>query len=98
MDWFYARNGQQVGPVPETELAQLVQSGAIQPETLVWHAGMAEWQPYRSAGPGVAAEGIGAEAGPVRFCTSCGKAYPSSDLALFGESAVCAACKPAYVH
>ena len=49
MDWFYAQNGQQLGPVSESYLGQLARNGAITPDTLVWHAGMAQWQPFRAA-------------------------------------------------
>jgi uncharacterized RDD family membrane protein YckC len=95
MDWFYAQNGQQIGPVAEAELPELVRTGVIQPETLVWHAGMTGWQPYSSIG---IASGVATAAEPVRFCSSCGKPFPAADLAFFGESAVCAACKPDYVQ
>jgi uncharacterized RDD family membrane protein YckC len=85
MDWFYAKDGQQQGPVSESDLGQLVT-----PDTLVWHAGMTEWQPYRSV---AAATEI-----PLRNCNACGKSFPPAELAMFGESAVCAACQPAYVQ
>ena len=35
MNWFYADNGQQRGPVSEAEFDALVASGSIQPATLV---------------------------------------------------------------
>jgi len=46
MDWYYALNGEQAGPVSEAELTRLVRAGVITPATLVWHGGMADWQPY----------------------------------------------------
>jgi hypothetical protein len=48
MNWYYVENGQQAGPVDDTRLQELVASGAIQPDTLVWHEGLANWQPYRA--------------------------------------------------
>jgi uncharacterized RDD family membrane protein YckC len=51
MDWYYAREGQQHGPVSETELAGLLRDGVIAPSTLVWHAGLAEWQSWSSVAP-----------------------------------------------
>jgi len=48
MEWFYALNGKQEGPVTELELTQLLRNGVITPATLVWHAGMADWKPYSS--------------------------------------------------
>jgi len=38
-----ARNQQ--GPVPGDEFARLVRAGTIRRDTLVWHAGMPDWQP-----------------------------------------------------
>jgi uncharacterized RDD family membrane protein YckC len=96
MDWFYAHDGQQVGPVTESALSDLARTGVVAPETLVWHAGMPDWQPYRTATAGFA--GAAPTGEQLRFCNSCGKQFPLSDLALFGESAVCADCKPAYVQ
>ena len=46
MDWFYADNGQQLGPFPEAEFERIVQRGTVTEATLVWHSGMADWQPY----------------------------------------------------
>jgi uncharacterized RDD family membrane protein YckC len=51
MDWFYVADKRQVGPVSETEFARLVGLGAIRGDTLVWHAGMKDWQPYISFFP-----------------------------------------------
>lgn len=50
MDWYYAQDGKQLGPVSDAEFSQLAQSGVIGPETLVWHGGMAEWLAYRTLG------------------------------------------------
>jgi uncharacterized RDD family membrane protein YckC len=95
MDWFYAQGGQQVGPVTESRLTELAHSGDVSPDTLVWHSGMAEWQPYRAVSTTFAPPIPG---DPLRYCNSCGNQFPASDLAMFGESAVCAACKPDYVQ
>lgn len=46
MQWFYAKGDQRVGPIDESELQSLVQNGTIVNETLVWRAGMSQWQPY----------------------------------------------------
>ena len=47
MNWYYAKDGQQAGPIDEAELATLITSGTIQGTTLVWKEGMAQWMPYR---------------------------------------------------
>ncbi|GHB92766.1 DUF975 family protein [Cerasicoccus arenae] len=46
MEWYYALNNQQQGPVSEADLRGMAQAGVIQPDTLVWRQGMADWQPY----------------------------------------------------
>lgn len=48
MDWYYARNNQQQGPVSDVELAGLVTSNIVTDQTLVWHAGLDNWRPYGS--------------------------------------------------
>jgi hypothetical protein len=49
--WRYVdAEGQEQGPVPRATLLSLHQSGAVQDMTLVWRAGMSEWQPLASAG------------------------------------------------
>ncbi|MBV9612797.1 MAG: RDD family protein [Acidobacteriaceae bacterium] len=44
MEWYYADSGQRAGPVPESELQSLYATGKVRRDTLVWTAGMAEWQ------------------------------------------------------
>jgi GYF domain 2 len=42
--WFYAAGGQQTGPVREVQLRDLIASGTVTADTLVWSEGMAAWQ------------------------------------------------------
>lgn len=49
MNWYYADAGKPAGPVPAEQLDELVRSGRVPPETLVWCEGMANWQPYNQA-------------------------------------------------
>jgi hypothetical protein len=51
-EWYYARDGSQVGPVGIDELRRLVSAGQIHEETLVWTAGMTAWTPVREV-PGL---------------------------------------------
>jgi uncharacterized RDD family membrane protein YckC len=58
MKWYYAAAGSQVGPIDETELNRLVTLGTVRADTLVWHDGLASWQPLgvvRGMAPAVAA-------------------------------------------
>lgn len=48
MDWYYAKNGQQLGPVSKEELSGLFRSGTVIPTDLVWCESMAEWAPIGS--------------------------------------------------
>ena len=68
-DWYYAVDGRQAGPVAETLLKQLIGSGQVRPQDLVWREGMAEWQAAASV-PGllanVPATVAGAPALPAR--------------------------------
>jgi hypothetical protein len=43
VEWFYAKNNQQRGPVSPAELRQLAQSGQLAPEDLVWRQGLDDW-------------------------------------------------------
>lgn len=49
MNWYYAENGQQNGPVTEADLDALFHQRKIQADTLVWGEGMANWQTYNQA-------------------------------------------------
>lgn len=72
MKWYYVQAGQQVGPVSETDLANLAAAGTIKSDTLVWREGMPNWIPYSqiaggapSISPGSAASPPQMAAGPV---------------------------------
>jgi hypothetical protein len=51
MNWFYALNGKQAGPVTEEELVNLYRSSTIFSDTLVWRDGMANWTALATAMP-----------------------------------------------
>ena len=63
--WYMAIGGHQVGPVTQDEIIQNLRNGSIDSETLVFTAGMANWQKIKevsafapfvagaAAGPGV---------------------------------------------
>jgi uncharacterized RDD family membrane protein YckC len=100
MSWYYADAGRQVGPVEESSLDELVRSGVVRDDTLVWREGMANWQPHsiaRGARPPVPipAVPIAADSG---FCSECGRPFPASQLVAIGNASVCATCKPVYLQ
>ncbi|HTB14212.1 MAG TPA: RDD family protein [Bryobacteraceae bacterium] len=102
MKWYYADAGRQVGPVEDAQLDELVRSGAVRDDTLVWREGMANWQPHSAVrGPAkpipipAAAVPIAAE---TRFCSECGRPYPAHEMVTIGTATVCAQCKPLYMQ
>ena len=48
-EWFYWSGGRQQGPVDETHLRQLAESGTLRPEELIWNASMKDWRPAGEA-------------------------------------------------
>ena len=51
MTWYYAIGNERQGPVDDAELDRLIATRTVTPETLVWRAGMADWQPLAQARP-----------------------------------------------
>lgn len=94
MNWFYATDGKQVGPISQAEFDSLVNAGTIHAGTLVWHEGMADWQPYGTLAGGAASRTP--TSGVV--CTECGNAFPQDEVIKFGDVWVCAACKPTFLQ
>ncbi len=45
MNWFYAKNGAQQGPLPTEELKTRIAMGEVSPTDLAWCEGMADWTP-----------------------------------------------------
>jgi hypothetical protein len=45
VDWYYARENKQTGPVSALELKRLAVAGELRPADLVWREGMTEWSP-----------------------------------------------------
>jgi uncharacterized RDD family membrane protein YckC len=102
MKWYYADAGRQVGPVDETQLDDLVRSGAVRDDTLVWREGMANWQPHSAVRGASQPSPIPAAAVAVavetRFCSECGRQHPVNEMVTIGTATVCAQCKPLYLQ
>jgi hypothetical protein len=43
VQWYYARNDKQFGPVTAVELKQLADGGELAPDDLLWREGMENW-------------------------------------------------------
>jgi uncharacterized RDD family membrane protein YckC len=95
MDWYYAKEGHQVGPISEDDLQQLAAQGTVAPGTLVWHEGMEDWRPYGAVG---SQEGRGVAAGPQSQCILCNRLVPEDQVLRFPEGVVCGECKPTYLQ
>jgi len=91
MNWYYVANGQQVGPLTEADFQAALATGKVTPATLVWHEGLANWQPYSELA------GAAAAAGMAR-CSECGREFPGDAVLSIGNARVCAACKPVYLQ
>lgn len=44
-DWYYVRNDQQLGPINDAGIRNLISQGVVQPTDLVWREGMSDWLP-----------------------------------------------------
>lgn len=45
MQWYYSKNGTQLGPISEAELRAKLSAGEVSPADLVWKEGMGDWLP-----------------------------------------------------
>lgn len=50
MQWYYSKNGSQLGPIGAAEIEAKLRSGEIAPTDLVWKDGMADWVPASQVG------------------------------------------------
>ena len=49
MQWYYTADGVRQGPVDDAAVLHLAGEGLIRDDTLVWHDGAADWQPWSVA-------------------------------------------------
>jgi uncharacterized RDD family membrane protein YckC len=107
-DWYYAQNNEQKGPVTREEMLALEQAGLVAASTLVWKAGLPQWQPWssvaaevRSAVPPAgdrAGVPAGSGAGEVAVCAYSGQARPISLMARYGDRWVALEHKEAFLQ
>jgi uncharacterized RDD family membrane protein YckC len=111
MKWYYVDQGQQAGPVDDAKLDELFRNAVIQPDTLVWCEGMANWMPYSQARnpagaapapaappPAAYAAAASGEAPVEAVCSECGRIFPKDNMIRHGEAYVCAGCKPVFMQ
>ena len=102
MEWFYATTKDPIGPISEEEFQNLVKQGKITPGTLVWNSTMTDWKHYSDVF-GSGAEKTAGTTAPTGAsggipCSECGRIFSQDEMIRFGESWVCAACKPVFVQ
>jgi uncharacterized RDD family membrane protein YckC len=79
MPWHYAVGGQQKGPVTDDEFNQLVSSGTVRADTLVWKDGWPEWRAYGTVSVG----GDSAADADTAVCAVSGRRLPKSEMLEF---------------
>ncbi|MEA2084376.1 MAG: RDD family protein [Thermodesulfobacteriota bacterium] len=102
MEWFYATTKDPIGPISEEEFQNLVKQGKITPKTLVWNSTMTDWKHYSDVFGGNAEKPREKTRSTVVSggtpCSECGRTFSQDEMIRFGESWVCAACKPVFVQ
>jgi len=105
VNWFYAIDKQQSGPVNDDQLDALLRAGTINPSTLVWREGMTDWQPLslaRGNAPSNSAtsgpSGQAATPDGMVTCVECRRSYPPEEVIRYGDQPVCAVCKPIFLQ
>jgi hypothetical protein len=96
MEWYYAKEGQAVGPVVDVEFQKLIRTGTVSEDTLVWHEGMANWAAFGS----LSAETLGkvrprlrlVETADTVTCERCGKELPAQEAAFHAGANLCPPC------
>ena len=58
MNWFYAKDGRQIGPVNFSEIERLRAEGQLTDDTLVWQQGTANWVKLSSVSQPLAEEPV----------------------------------------
>jgi hypothetical protein len=48
MELYLNQNGEQVGPYTEDQISEMIHSGALTRNDIVWHEGLSEWQPLHA--------------------------------------------------
>jgi hypothetical protein len=43
MQWYYAKNSNQLGPISDAELLSKISSGEVLPSDMVWREGLTDW-------------------------------------------------------
>lgn len=87
-EWYYEKEGTQQGPVSDTELRSLQNSGQVSGETLIWREGMDEWSPLSESDLDT----------PTAICAVTGERHPQAEMLQYGEQWILPDQKDAFVQ
>jgi hypothetical protein len=97
MEWYYAKEGKQQGPVNTDQLHKLLSNGDINRQTLVWREGMPNWQSYETTFASTPPPLL-VGSGQRQLCSSCRRYCAEDELLKYGTLLICASCKPAFLQ
>lgn len=81
MNWHYAEGKEQRGPFPEDKIRDLIATGVVTGDTLVWHKGLSDWCPARDTELFGAPPPTAASSAPeLHRCIVTGKLFPASQI------------------
>ena len=100
MDWYYKQENNKIGPISKDKLDELVKQGNITPETSVWNENTSEWLPFSEVSAKPSGDNSNnSEAPPASDeseCAECGRSFSVDEMIKYGESMICASCKPVF--
>lgn len=82
MPWYYEVDRQQRGPVSDGEFANLVRTGTVRAETLVWQEGWENWRTYATVA-GSSQPPPPDNTGDTAICAVSGRRMPKRDMLEF---------------
>jgi hypothetical protein len=99
MEWFYALDGQQHGPVDAARLRELFETGVVHDGSLVWRHGLDGWREFRFVRAelgGTRQEPTGDGEG-LEVCVWSGERRPQSEMLRYGNGYVARDFKEAFL-
>jgi len=99
MDWYYALNDEQQGPVSDIQLEELIRAGTITPATLVWHKKLSGWHPLSVVRSAAVASGTLPPLLPLPTtrCVECGNIFEHKEMLSLNTHPVCVPCKSKFL-
>ncbi len=91
-DWFYAKDNQKIGPLPESKIRDLLEHGTLAKDSLVWTEGMNDWL------PAIDVSSLTGSAEETAICVVSGKRMPISAMLNYGNQWIDPANKDVFVQ